>query len=413
MRVAATSSAPLNVDFRLLHADGAYRYARLHAGPPALVADGALFRAVVFDVSDQRRLEERVRESQRREAMGTLAAGIAHNFNNMLAVIVPSLDMLRDEVPESLRPDIDVTRTAAQGATELVRQLMQLVRRESPDRVLPVDVAELVGDIAQMCRRTFDAGIEIRRETPKVRCLVLAPRAELQQVLMNLCINARDAVASRPAPRIELTATATEDSILVSVADNGVGMPPEVQRRIGEPFFTTKPPGRGTGLGLATAYRIVAELGGTVQCHSAPGEGTRFDLRLPRTRTVVESASTATATETLFHGLRVLLIDDEPSILSTMGRALERLGAEVSAASRGSEGIELLRARPEIGLVFLDLAMPELDGIEVLRQIRELNPLVPVYIMTGFLPQGVDVSGATGVLTKPIDISKLGELVLA
>jgi CheY-like chemotaxis protein len=107
----------------------------------------------------------------------------------------------------------------------------------------------------------------------------------------------------------------------------------------------------------------------------------------------------------------VLLIDDEPSILSTMGRALERLGAEVTAAKRGSEGIELLRARPDIGLIFLDLAMPELDGTEVLRQIRELDARVPVYIMTGFLPRGLDVSGATGVLTKPIDISKLGELV--
>jgi len=411
MRVAASGGAALDVDFRLLHADGAYRYARLYAGPPTPVPDGWLFRSVVFDVSEQHRLEERVRESQRREAMGTLAAGIAHNFNNMLAVIVPSLDMLRSEVPESLRADIDDARTAAQGATELVRQLMQLVRKDSQDRVLPVDVAALVGDIAQMCRRTFDTGIEIRSDAPKVACYVLARRAELQQVLMNLCINARDALASRAAPRVELGVTANDDSVLVSVSDNGAGMPPEVQRRIGEPFFTTKPPGRGTGLGLATAYRIVAELGGNVECRSAPSEGTRFELRLPRHRAAVVNAAATGATEASLHGVRVLLIDDEPSILSTMGRALERLGAEVWSAKRGSEGIDLLRAHPEIGLIFLDLAMPELDGTEVLRRIRELSASVPVYIMTGFLPRGLDVSGATAVLTKPIDISKLGELV--
>lgn len=413
IREAAGTGTSMQVDFRVLHADGVYRHARLRSGPPTRAEQGPLFRSVVFDVTEQHRLEERVREAQRRETAGTLAAGMAHNFNNMLAVIVPSLEMIRSSVPVSLQPDVDDARTAAHAATELVRQLMQLVRQDTSGDAQPVDVGAMAEELAQLCRRTFDPGIEIRCEVPAAPAVVMARRTELQQVLMNLCINSRDALAARPAPRVELQVTCGADTILVSVADNGVGMRPEVQRRIGEPFFTTKPPGRGTGLGLAMAQRIVAELGGSLQCQSTPDEGTRFELRLPRHQAPAATPAPNAAVAPVLRGLRVLLIDDETRLLGTLARAIQRLGAEALCAQRGSEGLDLLRTHPDIGLVLLDLAMPEMDGIEVLRRIRAENPSVPVYIMTGFLPHDLDTKGASGVLAKPLDLPQLKSLLVA
>ena len=413
IREAATTGTSMQVDFRVLHADGAYRHARLRSGPPTRAEQGPLFRSVVFDVTEQHRLEDRMREAQRREAAGTLAAGMAHNFNNMLAVIVPSLEMMRNSVPVSLQPDVDDARTAAHAATELVRQLMQLVRQDASGDAQAVDVGAMAEQLAQLCRRTFDPGIEIRCVVPVSKCVVMARRAELQQVLMNLCINSRDALAGRPAPRVEIEVTGGDDALLVSVSDNGVGMGPEVQRRIGEPFFTTKPPGRGTGLGLAMAQRIVAELGGTLQCQSTLGEGTRFELRLPRHQGLAETPVPDAEVESVLRGLRVLVIDDEARLLGTLARAVLHLGAEVLCAQRGGEGLALLRAHPEIGVVLLDLAMPEMDGIEVLRRIREENQAVPVYLMTGFLPHDLDTKGASGVLAKPLDLSQLKSLLVA
>lgn len=413
IREAARTGTSMQADFRILHGDGTYRHARLHSGPPTPTDQGPLFRCVIFDVTDQHRLEDRVREAQRREAAGTLAAGMAHNFNNMLAVIVPSLEMIRGSVPVSLQPDVDDARTAAEAATELVRQLMHLVRQDASGDAQPVDVRVMAEELTQLCRRTFDPGIEIRCDLPESMCVVMARPAELQQVLLNLCINSRDALAGRPEPRVELQVAGVDDTVVVSVSDNGVGMPPDVQRRIGEPFFTTKPPGRGTGLGLAMAQRIVAELGGSLSCQSALDEGTRFELRLPRHQALAETPAPSSEVEPVLRGLNVLLIDDETRLLGTLARAVQRLGAEVLCAQRGSEGLALLRSHPEIGLVLLDLAMPEMDGIEVLRRIREENQRVPVYIMTGFLPHDLDTHGASGVLAKPIDLLQLKSLLVA
>jgi signal transduction histidine kinase len=282
LRAAAANRTGLQLEFRALHSDASYHYARMRCGPPTLVNEGVLYRSVVFDVTEQRRLEETVREAQRREAIGTLAAGMAHNFNNMLAVIVPCLEMVQATAPPSLSEDLEDARSAAQAATELVRQLMQIVRKDPPAGAISVDVAALVEEIAQMCRRTFDASIEIRCEIGSGPSTVLARRAELQQVIVNLCINARDALERRPQPRLELRVSAEPETVIVEVSDNGSGMSADVQRRVGEPFFSTKPPGRGTGLGLATAYGIVAELRGSLGCVSTPDLGTRFTLALPR-----------------------------------------------------------------------------------------------------------------------------------
>jgi CheY-like chemotaxis protein len=326
--------------------------------------------------------------------------------------ILPSIEIVQAEAPPELAADLDDARTAARAASELVHQLMQLVRKDTRSGATTVDVTALVREVGQMCRRTFDPHIQIRSDFAPGPCPVLARRAELQQVLMNLCINARDALEGRSGAQLRLDAMQDADDVVVVVEDNGAGMLPDVQRRIGEPFFTTKPPGRGTGLGLATAFGIVSELRGSLTCQSTPGVGTRFELRLPRLH--------AGAGADMGHRepsvpsprkMRVLLIDDEDLVRKTLERALQHEGAEVLSASGGAEGLSLLRAHPGLDLVLLDVAMPDIGGGEVLRRLREIDANVTVYLMTGFLPDGFEVAGASGVLSKPLELARLRAIV--
>lgn len=401
----------LHAEFRTTSENAAIRHLRLRSSPPVRVAEGTLFRSVVLDVTEQRRLEETVREAQRREALGTLAAGVAHNFNNMLAVIGPSLEFAKSHAPSEMLKELDDALTATRAAGELVRQLMHLVRRDASASAGAIDVGQLTEEVSQLCRRTFDSAIDIHCSAPATPCFVLGRRNELQQALINLCINARDALVDSPGPQLNSRVAVEGDQVVIEVSDNGAGMSAEVQRRIGEPFFTTKAPGRGTGLGLATVYGIVSDMRGTMKCLSTLGQGSRFELRLPRhyPPSVLEPA--AERPEPDVPRTKVLLIDDELLVRNTLERALSRANADVLCAGRAQEGIALLQANPDVQLVLLDLAMPELNGSEALRRIRVFNTAVPVYLMTGFLPDGVDVSLATGVLLKPVALARLRELL--
>lgn len=408
VRRAAESGASILAEFRLKHVDGEYRFVRLRSGAPVRTPEGVLFRSVLLDVTEQRRLEETVRESQRREAMGTLAAGIAHNFNNLLATILPNLEMARAAAPAGVMAELDDAFRATTAASELVRQLMQLVRRDETTRPEPIDAAALARDVARMCRGTFDRRIDIVCETPDTACMVVARRAELQQVLLNLAINARDALAERPAPKMSLSVYVEGEAVLVTVADNGVGMSPEVQARLGQPFFTTKAPGHGTGLGVASVFGILRDIGATLTVKSEADVGSTFEIRLPRQigTTPAPRRSVETGAVDAF-GLRLLVIDDEPLVRTSLERMLDRMGCQAIVASSGPEGLLVLENDPDVDGVFLDLSMPGMGGAAVLRRIRQMGLTVPVYIISGFIPDDADVKGATGLLAKPFQMSQL------
>ena len=405
---AMRSGSVIQAEFRLRAADGSYRHARVRSGTPTTVPEGLLFRSVMLDVSEQKRLEEAVREAQRREIMGSLAAGIAHNFNNLLATILPNLELARSRAPAELHEELDDAQNAAAAAAELVRQLMQLVRRDSELPPEVVDLGALVSEVVRMCRNTFGRSIPVDWQPPPAAVGVRGRHSELQQVVLNLCLNARDALARTAAPRLALSVCVDDVWVRLRVEDNGCGMDEATLAHLGQPFFTTKSPGLGTGLGLASVHGILRDLGGVLECRSEPGVGTTFEVRLPRAAAPAAARrDDAPVEEERPFGLRVLVVDDEARVRGAMQRMLHELGCEVVLASDGAEALRQLDRGARIDGVLLDLAMPGMRGEEVLRQLVARGSTVPVFVLSGFVPENTCHVGAVEVLTKPLRLADL------
>jgi signal transduction histidine kinase len=268
-------------EFRIADAGGRWHWVRAQSQGRAVEGE-LVCHGVITDTTERHLLADQLRAAQRQELTGVLVSGILHNFNNMLAAIVPNLDRPRQRVTGELQHELSDAYEASASAAELVRHLMLLVRRDEPRAPEPVDLASLVQDVVRMCRRSFDQRIVIDSAVPRDPQLVMGHRSELQQVVLNLCINARDAVEPVAAPRIDVHVVPLgSDTVGLTVRDNGVGMSAEAQRRAGQAFFTTKAPDKGTGLALATALGIVREMNGELTWTSVPREGTVFRLVLP------------------------------------------------------------------------------------------------------------------------------------
>lgn len=372
------------------------------------------------DVTEQTRLEEQVRQSQKLEAVGRLAGGIAHDFNNLLTVILGNLELVCGSTSSSeSRALLATTEQAARQAADLTRQILGYARPEQP-RTVPVNLVELTRDTIALLSRTIDPRIVIKFTPPAGLPPVAADPVQLQQVLMNLCLNARDAMAEGGTLTIDLAPSAgiqlrgsDPDAGLVRlrVMDTGVGMTEEVQARIFEPFFTTKGIGQGTGLGLAMVYAIARAHGGWVECSSAAGAGSRFDVYLPQgtaSREVRAEPTDAVVTRR-GNGEVVLLADDEPLIRTVARTALERSGYRVLVAADGQEAVEVfLRESGKVDLVVLDVGMPRLSGPEAFREIRRSAPASRVLFASGH--ELADICGndpATAFLHKPYTPSSL------
>jgi PAS domain S-box-containing protein len=398
---------PLSAEFRFRRVDE-WLWFRLD-GLPDVVAGERRWTCLIIDVSADRSMGERMRRAARREAMGEMAAGLAHNLNNLLATILPNLELSLQGGSDN-RPMLEDALRATQSAAELMRHMLAFARHESEGLPRqPVDVTALAQDTMRFCKRTFSSMIQIETELPTLPLYVMGQASNLQQVLLNLCLNARDALAERQRPRltVQLQAADHTDYVQLSVTDNGVGMAPNVARRLGEPFFTTKPPGQGTGLGLATVYGIVRELGGMIEVRSTPGVGTSFTVKLPRVARGGPQPTTQARRHLTGHAL---LIDDERLVRAVLRRQLERAGMTTTEAADGEAGLDLIAqglARPDI--ILLDLTMPGLSGEVVLRRLIELGVTAPILVVSGHRGSSLELDGAWGVLRKPVD----GETLLA
>ncbi|HVU00328.1 MAG TPA: ATP-binding protein [Polyangiaceae bacterium] len=407
--------------YRVVRPDGTVRRT-LSKASVTRAADGSIEKLVggVLDITEQREFEDRVRQTQKLEAIGQLSAGVAHNFNNMLTVILPNIELaMADASPESASM-LRSAREAALRAAELVRQLVAFAGRSRQTERRAEDVRLVVERAVTMCRRAFDQSIEVSVLCPPEEQPVLSDAAQLEQALVNLLINARDAVLeSDVAPkkiaieveRVQAPATelpegldAERKYVAIRVVDNGVGMSAATSARLYEPFFTTKDVGKGTGLGLSTARATVREHGGVIDCRTVPGAGTTFALFLPLVAPVAPVEQATVGRDAPRSGShRILVIDDELPVREVTRRMLEREGYVVHVAASGREALALLADDAllrSIDLVLLDRSMPVQSGEAVRAELAKLAPRLKVAYFSGHA-DGVP-GDVVGVVEKPV-----------
>jgi two-component system, cell cycle sensor histidine kinase and response regulator CckA len=390
---------------------------------------------LVSDITERRQLEEQVRQGQKMEALGQLTGGIAHDFNNLLTVISGYADSLRRSIaPADPRfDDLGEIQRAADRAALLTQQLLAFSRNHVLRRAL-LDTNVVVRDIASMIGRLIGSSIDLKVALAGRTAPVLADRGQIEQVLINLAVNARDAMPQGGTLEIRTTVvdvTAAHASRLyairpgkyvrVSVCDTGIGMPPDVQARVFEPFFTTKDPGKGTGIGLSTVYGIVTQSGGGIFLTSEAGVGTTFDVYLPfatgfRTRST-PAAPVARLPSTEPHGAAtVLVVEDFDRVRVLAHKVLARYGYRVLTAQSGAEAIDLARACDDpIDLLVTDVVMPGMSGPELARALNTIRPDTPVVYMSGYAgdvldQRGVDADEAA-FLEKPFTPTTLARKV--
>jgi CheY-like chemotaxis protein len=362
------------------------------------------------------------------EALGELAGGVAHDFNNLLTGILACAAEVREEAPPG-SPAQEAARTieqAARRAAELTRQLLGFARRGKLCSA-PVDLHAAVPEVTRLLGRTLDARISIVTRLEAPRAIVLGDSGQIQHAILNLAVNARDAmhgggVLTLATALVEKTAAdlgahpgaRAGPHVALSVSDTGEGVPAEIVHRIFDPFFTTKEPGRGTGLGLATVYGIAVNHGGFVEVVNEPAGGARFTLFLP----LHEGVAAVRPAEAVAPacGGRVLLVDDEALVRAGAGRALARLGCEVAACDCGEAAVRHLAAN-RVDLAIVDLGMPGLDGLQTFRALRAVDPGLPVVIASGYGRDGraqeVLDAGALAFLQKPWTLEQLATAVTA
>lgn len=398
-----------------------YRFIRVD-GSVAQVADrgfairderGAAVRMVgsMLDVTQQRELEAQLRQSQQLEAVGQLTGGVAHDFNNLLTVILSNAEALEARLAgqEQLHVLAEMTRMAAERGAELTSRLLAFSRRQALDPT-PTDVAALVRGTEALLRRAVGEQIELRVESAEGLWPALIDKLQLETAILNLCINARDAMSDGGALRIEIGNVAGDaevgDCVRVCVSDNGAGMDDATRARVFEPFFTTKDVGKGSGLGLSMVYGFVTQSKGRVEIETALGEGTAVTLYLPRAAEAAAPQDIAPIAEALSGDERVLLVEDDDLVRVQVASELVSLGYRVVMARNALEAIELLRGGERFDLLFTDVVMPGgVNGRQLADAAREIAPALPVLYTTGNpdIVMGEDggLPSGTHLLRKP------------
>ncbi len=380
---------------------------------------------VARDISERKKLEKQFLRAQRMESIGTLAGGIAHDLNNALAPIILSIDLLKmsfldDESQELLAT---INASALHGA-DMVRQLLSFARGIDGKR-LPVHMPKLLTDIARITSDTFLKHIQIKAHVADDLWGVIGDATQLHQVLMNLCVNARDAMPSGGVLSISaenitidghyagLNAESRQGPyVLIQVEDTGTGMSAGVIEKIFDPFFTTKEVGTGTGLGLSTTMAIVKSHGGFMRVYSEPGRGTKFQVFLPAMGGVTSRDVEVVEELPRGHGELVLVVDDEPSVRQITRHTLEAFGYRVLLASDGADAVAMYAAnRPEIAVVLTDMMMPVMDGVAMIRVLKRMNPDVRIVAASGLTGNAPGMTpgnlGVTHFLAKPYTAESL------
>jgi PAS domain S-box-containing protein len=414
-------------EYRFLLKDGSFRYVESQGsvikdqeGKPAKIL------VVSRDVTEKKRLEEQFLRAQRMESIGTLAGGIAHDLNNVLAPIMMAIELLRMRNPdrESQRM-FDTLEASAERGSGIVKQVLAFSRGLGGERLV-LQPKHLIGEVAKIIKETFPKSISLNLRVPEGLWTLLADPTQVHQVLLNLCVNARDAMPDGGTLTISLENIQLDESyarmqseakagpyVMIGVSDTGAGISPEIIDRIFDPFFTTKEINKGTGLGLSTVLGIIRSHGGFINVYSELRKGTVFKTYLPA-HTAPEVPSTEQGEPELLvgHGEGVLVVDDELSIREITKETLEAHGYSVITASDGTEALSLyVQRQNEIDVVITDLLMPYLDGATTVRALQKINPLVKVIVASGMASDEYNAkspgSNVQAFLMKPYTAEKL------
>jgi PAS domain S-box-containing protein len=408
----------VEVELRARNADGSWRW--LHCREVVFTGvDGGTGQAlgVAQDVTERKAVEAQLLRTQRLESIGALAGGIAHDLNNVLSPILMSVEILRRRLPpEDSRsaPLLDRVEASARRGAEMVKQILLFARGTEGERQT-LDLREQLADVVKLARETFPKNISVRYERPVQLENVRGDPTQLHQVLLNLCVNARDAMPNGGSltlsAHFERRAAGADSAALpyvrVSIADTGMGIPAELRERIFEPFFTTKPLGEGTGLGLSTSLAIVKNHGGLVDVESQAGSGSTFHIWLPATLAESEqSPAVGFSDAPKGEGELVLVVDDEEMIRDLARETLEASGYRVLCARNGQDALAVLAGVPgEVKAIVTDVAMPVMDGVALVSAVRQVAPQARLILATG---QEQAAGGFPGpVLRKPFTLVEL------
>jgi PAS domain S-box-containing protein len=412
---AIQASGGMSAEYRWVCADGSHRWfldravlIRGHDGQPQEIFGSCL------DITDRRRIEQQLFQAQKMEAVGQLTGGIAHDFNNMLTVVIGNLDSLARALRGTGRNfgRAEMALTGALSCAELTRRLLAFARRQ-PLQPSPIDLAQMCRNVAKLLGRTLGERIRIEVKCESQVWHVLADPSQVESSVINLAVNARDAMTEGGTLTIEtsnITSHGEDDDVpagdfvLLSVTDTGVGMTAEVLERAVEPFFTTKNLGHGTGLGLSMVYGFVKQSGGHVKIESAPNRGTRVRLYLPRSEAVAQPADATSETEAAAISGRdrtILLVEDDAGVRAVTAAMLKELQFTVIEADNGSHALDIVDNQPGIDLLFTDIVMPGMNGFELGRLARERRPQLPVLYATGYAASYTAPEKGADVLAKP------------
>jgi two-component system cell cycle sensor histidine kinase/response regulator CckA len=429
IRHAMETGADFSLECRALWVDGSHRWLS-GAGRIQLDAKGKPLRGVGIsvDVTERHSLEEQSQQAQKMEAIGRLAGGVAHDFNNLLTVILGYCDILLAEFePKDVRrSEITEIRNAGARASSLTRQLLAFSRREIIE-LQTLDLNRIATEMQSMLSRLIGENVSIVLALGAAQPTIRADSSQIEQVVMNLAVNGRDAMPDGGTIRIETANVVLDEPyarlhpmakpgsyVALIVSDSGMGMTQETKARLFEPFFTTKDIGKGTGLGMATVYGIVARCGGSIDVATEPGTGTTFTVYFPSAQWSegvahlpkrITRAAGATAT--------VLLVEDEDGLREVARRLLQRLGYVVLVAANASDAIRLFDEHASIDVVLTDVIMPGTSGLELIRRLIEKRPSLKVIYMSGYTEDAIVEDGVlkpgVSYLHKPFSLDSLGE----
>jgi PAS domain S-box-containing protein len=424
----------LGVEVEWKRKDGLPLLVRLSGrGVPNEAGDLQELEIIVEDVTELRALEKQLHQVRKFEAIGQLAGGIAHDFNNVIGAMMGWAELGSEQAPPDTRLSdyFKKIRTQATRAADLTRQLLAFARRQILEPQ-DIQINTIVSDVLSLLEKVIGRDVEIKTFLSPDLSAVRADASQIEQVLMNLCLNARDAMPNGGRLTIETRNTNLDEIACrrtpglspgihaeLVVSDNGIGMDAKTREHIFEPFFTTKEPGKGTGLGLATVFGIVRQHGGFVAVDSEPNIGTTFCIYLPAVKSAVASAAPRSKPEEMaFRGgsETLLVADDHEGIREMIRTALEGCGYRILLAVNGEEAIRMFEEHArDIRLVVLDMVMPRVGGLEASKRMREMNKELPVIFTTGYSAENealskVIASGGT-VIQKPFDPKKLARRV--